>query len=102
VPNRGVVLVQLVKLALLEEEHRVVVVLLDLPELLLERCKRVPRLAGNVDCARVVLRVPGAVAVLVLDVDKEVKARLRLALLLLGLELLALGGGEKEVVRVLG
>jgi hypothetical protein len=97
VADHGVVLVQLVELALLEEENRIVVVLLDLPELRLERRKFLPRRLGDVNGTRVVVGVTGPVALLVLDVDKEVEALFLGTLLLLVVELLALGGSEEEV-----
>ena len=55
--NPRVLLVQLQELALLEEQDRVEVGLLDLPELLLERRELVPGGLGAVDGARVVVRV---------------------------------------------
>lgn len=58
-----ILLVQLKELALLEEEHRVVVVLLDLPELVLKRRKLLPRRGRDVQRARVVAGLAGAVAV---------------------------------------
>lgn len=54
---------QLKELALLEEENSIVMILLDLPELGLERSKRFPCCRWDVESARVVLGVPRTVAV---------------------------------------
>ena len=70
-PDARILFVQLQELALLEEQDRVEVVLLDLPELLLERRKLVPRALRDVQRPRVVPRLPRAHAVLVAHVDKE-------------------------------
>lgn len=60
VSNRRIVLIQLVKLALLEEQDCIEMILLDLPELLLERGHRLERLFRNVNRPLVVFRVVGA------------------------------------------
>ena len=55
-----ILLVELQELALLEEQDRVEVVLLDLPKLLLERGERLPRRCRNVQRAGIVARLSRA------------------------------------------
>ena len=90
-----ILFVQLQEFALLEEQDRVEVVLLDLPELLLERRKLVPRALRDIQRPRVVPRLPRTHAVLVAHVDEEAKGVLGGLLLRLLLESALLGCGEE-------
>ena len=99
--DTGVFFVQLQELALLKEENRVEMILLDLPELLLEWGKLLPSLLGDVERARVVSRFPRPDLVLVHNIDEEAK-RIFGALLLFLLLLRALLGGGEEAATTLG
>lgn len=61
--DQRVFLVQLVKLAFLEEEDRVPVLLLDLPELHLEGRELLPGALGNVQRAWVVVGLARSVSI---------------------------------------
>ena len=93
--------VQLQELALLKEQNRVEMILLDLPELLLEWSELLPSLLGDVERARVVSRFPRPDLVLVHNIDEEAK-RIFGALLLFLLLLRALLGGGEEAAATLG
>ena len=55
------------KTHLLEKEHRIKVILLDLPKLLFKRRKRRPRLVGNKDRPRVILGIARSILFLLRD-----------------------------------
>lgn len=68
VPDQSIVLVQLVKLALLEEQHRVEVILLDLPKLFLKRRERCPSTFGYHDGPFIIIWMIGSFAVFIPDI----------------------------------
>ena len=68
--NSGIVLVELIELALLEENNSVPEFLLDLPVLLLERRESGPCERRDVDSSGIVVRVAFRVAVNVLEISK--------------------------------
>ena len=90
-----ILLVELQELALLEEQDRVEVVLLDLPKLLLERGERLPRRCRNVQRAGIVARLSRADLILVSDVNKEAEGIIRALLFLLLFSSALLGSGEE-------
>ena len=71
-PDKCIFFIQFVKLAFLEEQDSVPVLLLDLPKLFFKRCERLPCTGWDIQCAFVVIHVARPVHVLIADVQEEV------------------------------
>ncbi len=95
----GVTLVQLVELALLKEEDRVEMILLDLPELLLEWSEGVPSGFGYMYCPFIVVWVILRTSLFVPDIEQKFEALLRFPLVVSRFDLLSLCSSQEEGVR---
>lgn len=69
--DESVFLVEFVELSLLKEENSVPVILLDLPELFLERSEVAPSRFRNVDCSWIVVGRVDSVAIFLLERKKR-------------------------------
>ena len=98
--NQRIILVQFVKLSLLEEKDGIEMILFNLPKQFLERCKRCPSALGNLDSSLVVIGITRSVSLFIPDIlgFEEIETLFILPFRFLRQDSLSLCCGEEEVV----